>query len=109
VATAVLRSGSPVAAALTTTCGALDKRRLIVTGAPNLSALAGARAGTIGVTLQTKKHKDEHLPLEIKGAQGKSAHLKLEKPRFLFLEGLGAPLLHPPVPPWRSPAPPRCS
>jgi hypothetical protein len=71
VARAVSRGGSPVTAALATAHGALNKLRLVVTGAPDLSALVGARAGTIGVTLQTKKHKDEHEPLEIKGARGK--------------------------------------
>jgi hypothetical protein len=56
-------------------------------GVPDLSALAGARAGMIGVTLLTKKRKNKRQPLEIKGVEGRSAHLKLEKPRFLFLEG----------------------
>jgi hypothetical protein len=51
VATAVSRDGSHVAAALATARGALNKRRLVITGAPDLSALAGARAGMIGVTL----------------------------------------------------------
>jgi hypothetical protein len=31
---------------------------LVVTGVPDLSALAGARAGTIGVTLSTGKQKE---------------------------------------------------
>jgi hypothetical protein len=71
VATTMSRGGSPVAAALAAAHGALNERRLVVTGAPDPSALAGARAGTTGVTLRTKKHKDEHQPLEIKGAWGK--------------------------------------
>jgi hypothetical protein len=33
------------------------------------------------------KHKCEHRTFEIKDAWGNVAHLKLEKPRFLFLEG----------------------
>jgi hypothetical protein len=55
MAAAVSRDGSPVAAAPATVRGALDERRLVVTGAPDLSALAGMRAGTIGVTLSTKR------------------------------------------------------
>jgi hypothetical protein len=55
VATAASRDGSLIAAALATVRGALDERRLVVTSAPDLSALAGARAGTIGVTLPTEK------------------------------------------------------
>jgi hypothetical protein len=51
-----------------------------------------------GVTLRTKKKGSKHQPLEIKGVAGHAAHLKLEKPRFLFLGGLG-------VPPSRLPAP----
>jgi hypothetical protein len=51
VATAASRDGSPVTAALAAVCDALNERHLVVMGAPDLSALAGARAGTIGVTL----------------------------------------------------------
>jgi hypothetical protein len=53
VAMAVSRGGSPNAAALTVSRGALDERCLVGTDASNLSTLAGARAGTIGVTLRT--------------------------------------------------------
>jgi hypothetical protein len=60
VATAVPRGGSPVAAVLPATRGALDERRLVGTDVSDLSALAGARAGTIGVTLRMRKHKNEH-------------------------------------------------
>jgi hypothetical protein len=109
VATAVSHDGSPVAAALAAARGALDERRLVITGAPDLTALAGARARTIGVTLRTKKHKDEHRPLEIKGAQGKWCSPQVGEAPLLFLEGSGAPLLHLPTQPWRSAAPLRCS
>jgi hypothetical protein len=51
VATTASRDGSPVAVALAAVCDSLDERHLIVTGTPDLSAMAGARAGTIGVTL----------------------------------------------------------
>jgi hypothetical protein len=51
VATAVSRDGSLITAVLAVARGALSERCLVVTGAPDLSALAGARAGTIGVTL----------------------------------------------------------
>jgi hypothetical protein len=52
----VSRDGSPVATAAVR--GTLSERRLIVTGVPDLSALAGVRAGTIGVTLSTTKQKE---------------------------------------------------
>jgi hypothetical protein len=71
VATAVARGGSPVAAALPAACGTLDDRRLVRTDVSDLSALTGARVGTTGATLRTRKRKNEHLPLEIKGARGK--------------------------------------
>jgi hypothetical protein len=51
VATAASRDSSPTAAALTAACDALDECRLIIMGTPDLSALAGARAGRIDVTL----------------------------------------------------------
>jgi hypothetical protein len=70
VATAVPRGSSPAAAALPTARGALDERRFVGTDAFDPSAFARARAGTICVTLRTRKHKDEHRPLKSKGAQG---------------------------------------
>jgi hypothetical protein len=48
---------SPVSAALAAVSSTLAERRPVVAGAPDLSALAGARAGTIGVTLSTRKQK----------------------------------------------------
>jgi hypothetical protein len=87
VATDVPRGGSLVAAALHAAHGALDERLLMGTNASDLSTLAGARAGTFGTTLRTKKHKTELQPLEIRGAWESATYLKLEKPRFLFLEG----------------------
>jgi hypothetical protein len=71
VATAVSRGDSPVVAVLATTRATLDERPHVGTDASDLSTLAGARAGTIGVTLRIGKHKDEHRPLEIKDARGK--------------------------------------
>jgi hypothetical protein len=65
VATAVPRGGSPAAR------GGLDERRLVSTDVSDLSALAGARAGTTGVTLQTRKYDNEHQLLEIKVLRGK--------------------------------------
>jgi hypothetical protein len=59
-ATPVSRGSSPVATALAAARDTLNERHLVVTGAPDLSALAGVRAETIGVTLRTKEHKDEH-------------------------------------------------
>jgi hypothetical protein len=51
----VSRDGSPVTATLTTVHSALAERCLVDTGSSDLSALAGVRARTIGVTLSTKK------------------------------------------------------
>jgi anti-sigma-K factor RskA len=59
VATATLRGGSPVVAALLAAGGTLDERRLVGTDASDLSALAGARAGTVGATLRTQRQKTE--------------------------------------------------
>jgi hypothetical protein len=53
-ATATLRGGSPVAVAVPLIAlGALDERLLVGTDASDLSALAGARGGTIGAALST--------------------------------------------------------
>jgi hypothetical protein len=87
VATTVSRGSSPVAALLATAYGALREHRLVVTGTPDLSAFTGARAGTSGVTLRTRKHEGEHRPSKFRARAGSTAHLKLEKPHFLFLEG----------------------
>jgi hypothetical protein len=56
VAAAVSRDGSPVTAAAVR--GTLAERRLVIAGVPDLSALAGTRAGTIGVTLSIRKRKE---------------------------------------------------
>jgi hypothetical protein len=54
-AAATLRGPSLVAvAALPTTLGALDERRLVGTDASALSAFAGARGGTVDATLRTR-------------------------------------------------------
>jgi hypothetical protein len=70
VATVVPRGGSLVATALPAAGGALDERRLVGTDASDLSTLVGVRAGTVGATLRTKKHKTKLQPLEIGGAWG---------------------------------------
>jgi hypothetical protein len=54
VATAAPHGGSPVAATLSAARGALNERRLVGTDVSDLSALAGSRAGTIGVTLSRR-------------------------------------------------------
>jgi hypothetical protein len=87
VAMAASCGGSLTAAALSVTRGALDERRLVGTDASDLSALAGARAGTVGGTLRTRKQEIELQPLETRTSGGVTAYLKVEKPRFLFLEG----------------------
>jgi hypothetical protein len=95
VATAVPCGGSPVAAELPAACDALDECSFVGTDASSLSALVGARAGTVGATLRMKKHKVELQPLET-GAPGEgTAYLKVEKPRFLFLKGSGGAAVAP--------------
>jgi hypothetical protein len=64
------RQHSLVAAALSGTRGALDERCLVGTDAFDLSALAGARAGTVGATLRTHEREIELQTLEIRGARG---------------------------------------
>jgi hypothetical protein len=64
--------------------------RLVGTDASNLSALAGAREGTVGATHVNKNTRSISGPSK-SGAPGENVtYLKLEKPRFLFLEGSGA-------------------
>jgi hypothetical protein len=84
----MLRDGSPAVAALPAARGALDEHCLVGTDASDMSALAGASAGTVGATLRTRKQKTELQPLETGTSGGATTHLKVEKPRFLFLEGL---------------------
>jgi hypothetical protein len=43
---------------LSVTRGTLDERRLVGTTASDLSALAGARGGTVGVTLRVRRQKN---------------------------------------------------
>jgi hypothetical protein len=50
-----MRNDSPVAAALAAVRGALSECHLVIAGVPNLSALAGARTGTVGVNLPIRK------------------------------------------------------
>jgi hypothetical protein len=87
-AAAALRGGSPVAAVvLPVTLGALDERLLMGTDASDLSALAGARGGTVDATLRMQNGRIKLLPLKNGASGGAVTYLKAEKPRFLFLEG----------------------
>jgi hypothetical protein len=59
VAVAAPRGSSlVVAVVLPVTLGALEECLLVGTDASDLSALAGARGGTVGATLRTRKQKD---------------------------------------------------
>jgi hypothetical protein len=69
------------------TLGALDERRLMGMDASDLSALAGARQGTVGATLQNTKTKRLDSCPKTGAPGGAIAYLKVEKPRFLFHEG----------------------
>jgi hypothetical protein len=55
VAAAVPCGGSLAAAVLPVAHDALDERRLMGTDTSDLSALAGAREGTVGATLRTRR------------------------------------------------------
>jgi hypothetical protein len=54
---------------------------------PDLSTLAGARSGTISAALSTRRQEFELQPFETRAFGEAAAYLKVEKPRFLFLEG----------------------
>jgi hypothetical protein len=69
-ATDVSRGNSLFTAALPAARGSLDERRLVGTDASELSALVGARAGSVGATPRTQKRTTELQPLEIRGACG---------------------------------------
>jgi hypothetical protein len=87
-AAAALREGSPVAAAVPpVTLGALDEHLLEGTDASDLSALAGARGGTVSATLRTQNERIRLMLLENGASGGVITYLKVEKPRFLFLKG----------------------
>jgi hypothetical protein len=87
VAATAPSGGSLVAAALSVARGALDECHLVGTDVPDLSALVGARSGTDNATLRTRRQEIELQPLETRASGGANAYLKMEKPRFLFLEG----------------------
>jgi hypothetical protein len=55
VATAALCGGSFAAIELSVARDALDERRLVGTDMSDLGALVGARAGTVGATLRSRK------------------------------------------------------
>jgi hypothetical protein len=82
-----LCDGSFAAVALSVARDALDERRLVGTDSSDLGTLAGVRAGTVGATLRTRKQEIELQPLETRTSGRATAYLKVEKPRFLFLEG----------------------
>jgi hypothetical protein len=87
VAIAVPHGGPSIAAVLPAARGALDERRLVGTDISELSALAGARAGTVSVTLRTRNTRVSVGPSKSRMHGGSVVHLKLEQPHFLFLEG----------------------
>jgi hypothetical protein len=79
--------GSLAAAALSAEHDTVDEVRLVGTNVPNLSTLAGARSGTVGAALRARRQWIELQPLETRMSRGAIAYFKVEKPRFLFLEG----------------------
>jgi hypothetical protein len=87
VASAAPRGGSLAATALSAARDALDERRPVGMDVPDLSSLAGARSGTVGAALRAQRYEIELQPLEIRTFGGATTYVKVEKPRFLFLEG----------------------
>jgi hypothetical protein len=87
VATSAPCGGSLIAAALSATRGALDEHRLVGTDTSDHSSLAGARAGMVGATLRTQSQEAELQPFKTGMFGEATTYLKVEKPRFLFLEG----------------------
>jgi RecB family exonuclease len=83
---AALCGGSLAAAALSVARGALDERRLVGMDVSDLSALASARAGTVGAPMRKRRQEIELQPLETRTSRGAIAYLKVEKPHFLFLD-----------------------
>jgi hypothetical protein len=87
-ATATLRGGSLVIVVVPpVTLGALDERHLVGTDASDLSTLADARGGTSTPPCKHKNEKVRFQPLETRASGGATTYLKVEKQRFLFLEG----------------------
>jgi hypothetical protein len=85
-ASASPRGGSLATVALSAAVDALDERRLVGTDVPDLSTLAGARSRTIGTALSTRRQEFELQPFKTRTFGEAAAYLKVEKPRFLFLE-----------------------
>jgi hypothetical protein len=84
---AALRGGSFAAAALSAALDIFDEHRLVGMDVPDLSTLVGARSGTIGAALSTRRQEFELRPFETQAFEEVTSYLKVEKPRFLFLEG----------------------
>jgi hypothetical protein len=113
-ATVVGRGGPPVAAAFPAARDALDERCLVIMDVSDLSAFAGARAGTDGSPCKRKgKHEDEHQPLKIRGAlgrcnlpQGGEAPLNLPRGFGRSHSASRRPCRCSPVPPLREQPPP---
>jgi hypothetical protein len=57
------------------------------TDVPDLSTVVGARSGMIGAALSTRRQEFELQPFETRASGEAAPYLKVEKPRFLFLEG----------------------
>jgi hypothetical protein len=115
VAAAALREGLlVVTAVLPVSLGALDERCLMGTDTSDLSALAGARGGTIGPTLRTHKKrlgsslsKPEHLEERLLTSRRRSRASSSSRVQRTPLWRLSPPPRHPQTPPKHAPALPR--
>jgi hypothetical protein len=66
---------------------ALDERRLVGTAASVLSTLAGARGGTVGATLRTRRQETLGPDQSKNTVEEAITYLRVENPLFLFLGG----------------------
>jgi hypothetical protein len=83
------RDGSLVTAALTLVRVTLAKRRPVVAGAPDLSALAGAMAGMIDVTMSTREQKSKRHPSKSKAREGRCCSPQVGETPLPLARGLG--------------------
>jgi hypothetical protein len=74
-ATVVARDGSPATATLAAVCGALFEWRPVVSDVLNLSALVGARVGTVGDALTTQERQGMSGYISKSEACGKGRYL----------------------------------
>jgi hypothetical protein len=84
--------GPPAAATLAAARGALSEWRLVANEVRSLSASTGAMSGTVGNALVANESQGmSGYVSKLQACRKNNTYFKLEKPRFLFLKGSGAP------------------